>query len=138
MTTTLLTAEGASEFQMESGRPPGELWVSREALRSATGWDLRAEGLCRGEICVPLRPSPEPFLDGDSVHASALWRELDRPVLHDRDCTTWMLGEAAADRQRELETLIAPDFTLPDIDGREHSLSDFRGHKVLLATWASW
>jgi peroxiredoxin len=35
-------------------------------------------------------------------------------------------------------TLEAPDFTLPDIDGKQHSLSDYRGKKVLLLSWASW
>lgn len=32
----------------------------------------------------------------------------------------------------------APDFTLADIDGASHRLSDFRGKKVLLVFWASW
>ena len=32
----------------------------------------------------------------------------------------------------------APDFTLPDLEGRQHSLSDYRGRKVFLASWASW
>jgi peroxiredoxin len=49
-----------------------------------------------------------------------------------------MLGEAAEDRARQLASLEALDFTLPDIEGVLHSLSDFRGKKVLLATWASW
>ena len=30
------------------------------------------------------------------------------------------------------------DFTLPDLACTAHSLSDYRGQKVLLATWASW
>jgi peroxiredoxin len=34
--------------------------------------------------------------------------------------------------------LDAPDFTLPDLTGAEHALSEHRGKKVLLATWASW
>lgn len=33
---------------------------------------------------------------------------------------------------------MAPDFTLPNLDGEEVSLSDFRGHPVLLNFWASW
>jgi len=32
----------------------------------------------------------------------------------------------------------APDFALPDPSGRVHRLSDHRGKKVLLVTWASW
>jgi peroxiredoxin Q/BCP len=32
----------------------------------------------------------------------------------------------------------APDFTLPDLDGNLHSLSDYRGRKVVLLTWASF
>jgi len=33
---------------------------------------------------------------------------------------------------------IAPDFTLSDLDGREVSLSDLRGQRVLLNFWATW
>lgn len=28
--------------------------------------------------------------------------------------------------------------TLPDLDGKEHSLADYRGHKTLLFVFASW
>jgi peroxiredoxin len=37
-----------------------------------------------------------------------------------------------------LASLEAPDFALPDWQGRPHRLSHYRGRKVLLATWASW
>jgi peroxiredoxin len=32
----------------------------------------------------------------------------------------------------------APDFTLPDLDGKMHRLSDFRGRVVFLNLWATW
>lgn len=34
--------------------------------------------------------------------------------------------------------LEAPDFTLNDINGRSHTLSDYRGRPVILNFWASW
>jgi len=116
-----------------------ELWLTEVSLLSATGWQLKPEGLCKDDVCIPVAPERrEKLVDGDAVNASGLWRELERPVLFDAERTTWMLGEAASDRSRQLESLEAPNFTLPDIDGNLHRLSDFRGHKVLLATWASW
>ncbi len=33
---------------------------------------------------------------------------------------------------------VAPAFTLPDLDGKEMSLSDFRGKVVFLNFWATW
>ncbi|MCH7868912.1 MAG: redoxin domain-containing protein [Myxococcales bacterium] len=38
----------------------------------------------------------------------------------------------------ELAGLAAPDFSLPDLEGTLHSLSDHRGKKVLLIAYASW
>jgi cytochrome c biogenesis protein CcmG/thiol:disulfide interchange protein DsbE len=32
----------------------------------------------------------------------------------------------------------APDFTFPDLDGKEISLSEFRGKVVLVNIWATW
>ena len=48
------------------------------------------------------------------------------------------IGVASADRGAALQTLDAPDFTLPDLTGTLHSLSQYRGKKVLLTSYASW
>jgi hypothetical protein len=135
----LLSADKQMTVSAAPGRPQDRLWLNREVLSELTGWQLKPEGLCKREVCTPLDPAAaETLIEGDWVHASGLWESLGRPVLCDADATTWMLGEAAADRSRELESLEAPDFTLPDIEGKLHSLSDFRGKKVFLSTWASW
>ena len=53
-----------------------------------------------------------------------------------------LLGPRAAAPRRKAEGLpigaAAPDFELPDLAGVRRKLSDFRGKKVLLITWASW
>ena len=50
----------------------------------------------------------------------------------------WALGAPADERNAALEGLAAPDFTLPDVNGVPRSLSQLKGKKVFLATWASW
>lgn len=48
----------------------------------------------------------------------------------------------AADQARsiyELENkIIAPDFSLKDVDGKTHKLSDYRGKVVMINFWATW
>lgn len=72
------------------------------------------------------------------TNISAQWRAHQRPVLSDVSQQVWSLGASAQETEQALQTLQAPDFTLPDLDGQPHSLSDFRGKKVFLTTWASW
>lgn len=116
-----------------------QLWLPLSELEAATGWVVKAEGACIGESCVPLPPGRrDEFVRDGSFNFTALWRHLDRPFAHDDAGTAWAFGETSAARTAALHTLRAPDFTLPDVDGREYSLSDFRGKKVVLHTWASW
>ena len=61
-----------------------------------------------------------------------------RPVAVDLEERAAYLGVSASERARPLAALEAPDFTLPDLEGRLHSLSDHRGKKVFLVAYASW
>jgi hypothetical protein len=61
-----------------------------------------------------------------------------RPVAVDLDERTAYLGVAARERAAALASLEAPDFTLPDLGGRLHSLAAYRGKKVLLVAYGSW
>jgi peroxiredoxin len=48
------------------------------------------------------------------------------------------LGASARERSQALAAQQAPDFSLPDLDGRLHTLREHRGQKILLVAWASW
>lgn len=120
-----------------------DLWLPLDDLTSASGWVLKPEGACLGQVCVPIPPDRrERFLRGDGAAArfnlAELARLLDMPVVADAATCTWCFGESAQARGAHLASLEAPDFTLPDLDGRTHSLSDYRGMKVFMVAWASW
>jgi len=118
----------------------GDLWLGLDELEAATGWDYKPQGLCLGERCVPLPPArtAEFVAPDESFNLTAFARYLGQPVVHDEAGEVWVFGEAPAARRDALRSLDAPDFTLPDLDGTLHSLSDYRGKKVLLLAWASW
>jgi hypothetical protein len=121
---------------------PGEgtLWVAPDALASALGWELRPEGLCRGALCVPLPGARRAELvrpDG-AVDLAALARLRGQAMAHDEEGRTWVFGASSEGRRATARSLVAPDFVLPDLEGRPHRLSDARGRKVVLASWASW
>lgn len=116
--------------------------ATRDGLRmtpadaeTVTGWMLKPEGMCRADLCVPL---PRSAVGTDDVDVAAFWQKLGGPVVASERRDVWALGAPADERNAALEGLEAPDFTLPDVDGVPRSLSQLRGKKVFLATWASW
>jgi hypothetical protein len=128
------------ETEIAAARADGDaLWVSSADLYRATGWTLTPEGLCRGDVCVPAPLGREAELvRTDGVDLAAFWRHAGHPVVRDGAGRAWVLGTGARHRAQALRSLEAPDFVLPDLEGRPHALSDHRGRKVLLVTWASW
>lgn len=117
------------------------LWLPLDELRAATGWELKPEGACRDDVCVPVPAERErDFLRGDrrTFNLAVLARLLAQPAVHDDAGQVWAFGEAAATKRAAMDGLEAPDFVLPDRDGIIHRLSDYRGKKVLLVSWASW
>ena len=136
--------------EQQATAPPGaraageQLWLDADGIAAATGWLWKPEGLCQGDICVPLPPAER----GSWVHhkpgqppqldIAAMWRHSGHPVVHDAAGQTWVLGTGPAQRGAALQSLEAPDFTLPDLAGQPHRLSDLRGRRVMLVSWASW
>jgi hypothetical protein len=139
MPATIIYGDKAS--QVASAFAEGDnLWLSLEDVHRSTGWELKPEGLCQGDRCVPIPPRRrDEFIRPDnSLNLNAFARHLGQPVVHDDVHAVWFFGESAEARRNELFSLQAPDFSLPDLDGKLHSLSDYRGRKILLLSWASW
>ena len=128
--TTILTPTAEYAVDARDG-----LWMSASDAEKVTGWTLKPEGMCRDERCVPL---PAAAVKGGDVDVQAFWQRLGGPVIANQDGDAWALGAPADERNAALEGLQAPDFTLPDVDGKPRTLSELRGKKVFLATWASW
>jgi hypothetical protein len=128
--TTVLTPTDEYKVSTHDG-----LWMSAADAAKVTGWTLKPEGMCRDERCVPLPPAA---VKGGDVDVEAFWQRLGGPVIASQDGDAWALGAPADERNAALEGLQAPDFTLPDVDGKPRTLSELRGKKVFLVTWASW
>lgn len=119
-----------------------DLWVTLADLARATGYEVKPQGVCRKELCVPLPKNKSDYI---SKHGSNTWFNLSgfarlthQAAAHDAPRAAWYFGPRADIQNGYLSSLSAPNFTLPDMNGKMHSLSDFRGKKVLLVTWASW
>ena len=128
--TMVLTPTDEFEIKTRDG-----LWMAAVDAEKVTGWTLKPEGMCRAELCVPM---PASAVKGTEVDVEAFWTKLGGPVIASDARDVWALGAPAEERNAALEGLQAPDFTLPDIDGVPRTLSQLRGKKVFVATWASW
>ena len=120
-----------------------ELWLNGADLPGATRWEIKPEGVCRDEVCVPLSGALEREAvqerEGERwLNVTAFARHAGQPYAQAAEQRVWSFGPPAHEWQRRAESDVAPDFTLPDFEGRPRSLSEFLGKKVFLLTWASW
>ena len=96
-------------------------------LEQRTGWAIKPEGACRGDVCVPL---PAPF------DVRALAERLGMALVHDEEHALSSLGPEAGGRA--LTSAQLPDIVLPDRDGKDFALRSLRGTKIFMVAWASW
>ena len=131
---TLIDEGRATEVDVELDGD--RILVADDGLLAATGWERKPQGMCRDELCVPLRDAT--VHTADRLELRAFAAALQRPLAVDTDERVAFLGTSAGERGDELASLRAPDFSLPDLDGHMHTLSKHRGKKVLLVVYASW
>jgi hypothetical protein len=113
----------------------GTLWVQKADLPRINGFEIKPQGACRADICIPI---PKTMMRGGLFNLTAFADRVGQKFLADASARVWSFGEIPVVQGAYVESRLAPDVTVPDRKGKSVRLSQFRGKKVLLVTWASW
>jgi hypothetical protein len=111
-----------------------QLRVSVDEFEAGSGWALKPQGACRGEVCVPL---PADAVRDGEVDVAAVAERLGMPLIEDADAALWALGPETLSGHA-LPSAEAPELVLSDLDGNEFHLSSLRGQKVVIVSWAPY
>jgi len=141
--TRLVIYDGVATEVSAAPEASSDLWITTADLSRATRFVIKPQGVCRDELCFPLPKNRK--AEFVSKKGAVTWFDLSafaklikQPVVTDQKNGVWYFGTRASEQNGYPASLEAPNFTLPDLSGKLHSLTDFRGKKVLLVTWASW
>ena len=107
--------------------------TTRADFERGTGWSLRPEGACRGDVCVPL---PDGAVTDDAVDVAVLAERLGMPIARHSDDLA-ALGPATFGGHA-LASAEAPELVLPDFEGKPFDLASLRGQKVVLVAWSPY
>ncbi len=82
--------------------------IDPKDFERATGWEIKDEGACKGDVCVPLGDGP--------FDLEAMAGRLGMAVVAEPGLSLWAVGPEVLSG-RALATADASDFSLPDLDG---------------------
>lgn len=115
------------------------LLVSPEDLTRLSGFELKAEGACLDELCIPLTAGLLVEQDGRQwFDLTAFADLLGQPYVTEPTARVWSFAEVPAKRERTLKDAMAPEFEVHDRQGKRVTLADLKGKKALIVTWSSW
>src|SRR5438105_572763 len=120
MTTVTIVSDETTEVAADL--LDGRVLVDADMLPHALGWTLKPEGLCRADTCVPVRDRDALFV-GEQLDLVKVADALGRLSVVDADAAILAVAIDQEQRRAALDGLTAPDITLRDLDGDEHSLS---------------
>ena len=112
---------------------PKDLWVRAEDLPRINEFTLKPQGACRADMCIPV---PKELKSGPWFNLTGFAKRLRQSAVS--EAGVWSFGELPVVRGDYYRSRMAPDFAVPDRKGRTVRLSDFRGRKAMVVTWASW
>jgi hypothetical protein len=131
---TVITDEAHA---VEADATDGRVLLETPGLQQALGWELKPEGLCQGDMCVPVRDVGALHVDG-RLDLAAVAAALGRRVVVDAGARMAAMSLPSEQRRQAIDGLHAPAFTLADLDGTDHDLDEWRGQKKLLVAFSTW
>ena len=133
-TSTATVLYNDSTVKLNAVRPDGkDLWVRASDLPRINEFELKPQGACRADMCIPV---PKALKNGQWFNLTGFSRKLGQAFVN--DSAVWSFAEIPVMRGSFYASRVAPDFAVPDRKGKMVHLADFRGKKALVFTWASW
>ena len=132
---------GGRTYQVSESGSPDNLMVSPEDLARITGFELKPEGACLGDVCIPVNQHQGVVVQVDGrqwINLTAFADMLQQPWVADTDTHVWSFGEIPVKRDAMMAGAMAPDFEVTDREGKVIRMTDFKGMKALIVTWSSW
>jgi hypothetical protein len=129
--------DGERSAAIMGQRDGARVLLDAAGVKDGLGWDVHDGLLCNDSLCIPLADEGAVARAG-GIDLAGLAAAMDRALAVDLDERAAFLGGSARERSQALASQQAPDFALPDLAGRVHTLGEQRGKKVLLVAWASW
>ena len=125
------TTQAAQQTQEEGAGAAAQQTQEESAGAAAQqtqeeGAGAAAEAESATETVAEAENAPETATDAESTTETATEAESETESV------------AKAESETESDVYMAPDFTLTDQYGEEHTLSDYRGKVVFLNFWATW
>ena len=115
------------------------LLISPADLTRVNGFEVKPEGACYKDMCIPMNDKLLIIQDGQQWFSLTAFADLlGQPYVVDHDAGVWSFAEIPAKREGMLVEAMAPEFEITDRKGEVIRMSDLKGKKALIVTWSSW
>jgi hypothetical protein len=115
------------------------LLIRPQDLVRVNGFELKPEGACYADMCVPVGDNLLIEQDGSQWFELEAFAELlDQPYVADVEARVWSFAEIPAKRENMMLNAMVPDVEITDRQGNIVRLADLKGKKALIVTWSSW
>lgn len=116
-----------------------QLLIRPEDLSTVNGFEVKPEGACYADMCIPLNDQLMVEQNGRQwFNLTAFAELLDQAYVADTDARVWSFAEVPAKRDNMMVNAMAPDLEVTDRQGNVVRLADLKGKKALIVTWSSW